>query len=312
MKLSIVVPCYNEEAVVRETARRLLDLADGWVSRGLIAAYEIIFVNDGSKDRTLALLKEMAKDNSHVKVISFSNNFGHQAALTAGLHNAGGDAAVTLDADLQDPPEVIEEMLEKHRQGFHIVYGVRRNRNEDSAFKRFTALGFYRLMRMMGVKVIVNHADFRLLSRSVLEEFKSFREVNRFLRGLIPLMGFAQATVEYDRDRRFAGSTKYPLRRMLSFALDGITSFSSVPLRMASVCGLVIFAVSLCLGVWVLAVRVAGDSVPGWASTVLPIYFLGGIQLMFFGILGEYLGKIYMEVKRRPLFIIQEKWNFES
>ena len=312
MKLSIVVPCYNEEAVVRETARRLLDLADRWVSGGLIAAYEIIFVNDGSKDRTLALLKEIASDNSHVKIISFSSNFGHQAALTAGLHNAGGDAAVTLDADLQDPPEVIEEMLEKHRQGFHIVYGVRRNRNEDSAFKRFTALGFYRLMRMMGVKVIVNHADFRLLSRSVLEEFKSFREVNRFLRGLIPLMGFAQATVEYDRDRRFAGSTKYPLRRMLSFALDGITSFSSVPLRMASVCGLVIFAVSLCLGVWVLAVRVAGDSVPGWASTVLPIYFLGGIQLMFFGILGEYLGKIYMEVKRRPLFIIQEKWNFES
>jgi len=160
-------------------------------------------------------------------------------------------------------------------------------------------------MRMMGVKVIVNHADFRLLSRSVLEEFKSFREVNRFLRGLIPLMGFAQATVEYDRDRRFAGSTKYPLRRMLSFALDGITSFSSVPLRMASVCGLVIFAVSLCLGVWVLAVRVAGESVPGWASTVLPIYFLGGVQLLSLGVIGEYLGKLYIEAKRRPRYIIE-------
>ncbi|NLI83710.1 MAG: glycosyltransferase family 2 protein [Deltaproteobacteria bacterium] len=312
MKLSIVVPCYNEESVIGETAGRLVRLADGWISTGLISDFEILFVDDGSKDNTLAILKDLARQNPHIKMISFSGNFGHQAALSAGLHHAGGDAAVSLDADLQDPPEVIEEMLEKYREGCQIVYGVRKERPDDTAFKKYTAHAFYRLMALMGVNIVYNHADFRLLSRPVLDELKRFREVNRFLRGIIPTMGFEHAMVYYDRDRRFAGQTKYPLRRMLSFAVEGITSFSSVPLRIAAFLGLFIFFMSLLLSGWALTVYYAGETVPGWASTVLPIYFLGGIQLMFFGILGEYIAKVYMEVKGRPLYIIREKYNLEN
>lgn len=312
LKLSIVIPCYNEEQVIEETNRRLQQLLEGWIRNALITHYEIVYVNDGSRDSTLKKLKELANRNQNIKIISFSNNFGHQAALTAGLYHASGDAVVSLDADLQDPPEVIEEMIQAYRSGSEIVYGVRKERNKDTFFKRSTALAFYKLMLFMGVNCIYNHADFRLLSQRVLREFKKYEEINRFIRGMVPLMGFNWSTVEYDREKRYAGDTKYPLKKMISFAIEGITSFSSVPLRIASVLGFMIFIGTLLLSIWVLIVTLGHASVPGWASTVLPVYFLGGIQLIFFGILGEYIGKIYMEVKKRPLFIIKEKFNFED
>ncbi|GKT09360.1 glycosyltransferase family 2 protein [Desulforhabdus sp. TSK] len=312
LKLSIVIPCYNEEQVIEETNRRLQQLLEGWIRTALITHYEIIYVNDGSRDSTLKKLKELANRNQNIKIISFSNNFGHQAALTAGLYHATGDAAVSLDADLQDPPEVIEEMIQAYRSGSEIVYGVRKERKTDTFFKRATALAFYKLMLFMGVNCFYNHGDCRLLSQRVLREFKKYEEINRFIRGIIPLMGFNYSIVEYDREKRYAGETKYPLRKMISLAIEGITSFSSVPLRIASLLGFMIFIGTLLLSIWVLIVTLGHASVPGWASTVLPVYFLGGIQLIFFGILGEYIGKIYMEVKKRPLFIIKEKFNFED
>lgn len=312
MKLSIVIPCYNEEKVLQETSSRLITLISSWITRALINDYEIIYINDGSQDNTLTILKQLAANNKNIKVISFSGNFGHQAALTAGLHYASGDATVSMDADLQDPPEVIEEMLDKFHEGFDIVYGVRSTRGRDSYFKKLTAKGFYRLMKLIGVPLIYEHADFRLLSARAITEFKKYTEVNRFLRGIIPLMRFNNCVVEYERKERFAGHTKYPLKKMLIFAIEGITSLSLVPLRIASFIGLIMFLVSLLLSVWAFSVKIKGMALPGWASTVLPIYLLGGIQLMFLGIMGEYIGKIYLEVKKRPLFIIKETYNLES
>jgi len=312
VKLSIVIPCYNEEKVLQETSSRLITLISSWITRALINDYEIIYINDGSQDNTLTILKQLAANNKNIKVISFSGNFGHQAALTAGLHYASGDATVSMDADLQDPPEVIEEMLDKFHEGFDIVYGVRSTRGRDSYFKKLTAKGFYRLMKLIGVPLIYEHADFRLLSARAITEFKKYTEVNRFLRGIIPLMRFNNCVVEYERKERFAGHTKYPLKKMLIFAIEGITSLSLVPLRIASFIGLIMFLVSLLLSVWAFSVKIKGMALPGWASTVLPIYLLGGIQLMFLGIMGEYIGKIYLEVKKRPLFIIKETYNLES
>ncbi len=312
LKLSIVIPCFNEELVIDETSRRLLQLLETWVQDDFITHYEIVYVNDGSRDSTLKKLRELADRNENIKVISFSNNFGHQAALTAGLYHASGDAVVSLDADLQDPPEVIEQMIQAYKSGSEIVYGVRRDRKEDTFLKRFTALTFYKLMKYMGVNCVYNHADFRLLSKKVLREFKRYEEINRFIRGMIPLLGFSHSIVEYDRENRYAGETKYPLKKMFAFAIEGITSFSNVPLRIASLLGFVIFFCTLLLSIWALVVKLSKASVPGWASTVLPVYFLGGIQLIFFGVLGEYIGKIYMEVKKRPLFIIKEKYNIED
>jgi len=312
VKLSIVIPCYNEEKVLQETSSRLITLISSWITRALINDYEIIYINDGSQDNTLTILKQLAANNKNIKVISFSGNFGHQAALTAGLHYASGDATVSMDADLQDPPEVIEEMLDKFHEGFDIVYGVRSTRGRDNYFKKLTAKGFYRLMKLIGVPLIYEHADFRLLSARAITEFKKYTEVNRFLRGIIPLMRFNNCVVEYERKERFAGHTKYPLKKMLIFAIEGITSLSLVPLRIASFIGLIMFLVSLLLSVWAFSVKIKGMALPGWASTVLPIYLLGGIQLMFLGIMGEYIGKIYLEVKKRPLFIIKETYNLES
>ena len=311
--LSIIIPCYNEENVVRKTVDHLLCLIRQWLSEDLFKSYEIIFVDDGSKDNTLSILKELSRENHHLKIIAFSKNFGHQAALTAGLLHAAGDAAVTIDADLQDPPGVIKEMIEKYKKGCQIVYGVRRERHGDTFFKKYSALIFYKIMIFMGVNLVYNHADFRLLSRTVLDQFNRFQEVNRFIRGMIPMMGFDQAIVQYDRDKRHAGYSKYPTKKMISFAVEGITSFSSVPLRIAAALGFTIFSGTTLFILWAFWERLAGNTIPGWASTVLPIYFLGGIQLMFFGIIGEYIGKIYMEVKKRPLFFIKEKYNlYES
>lgn len=312
MKLTVVVPCYNEELVIKETNIRLCTLCKRFSEKGLIDDYEIIYVDDGSRDDTLSLLKALAGKNKRVKIVCFSGNFGHQSALTAGLHHSTGDAAVSMDADLQDPPEVIEEMLYRFGKGYEIIYGVRKKRGKDTLFKRTTARFFYKSMSVMGVKLVYDHADFRLLSRAVLDEFKNYTEVNRFLRGIFPMMGFRQCTVEYERDRRFAGRSKYSISRMLSFAAEGVTSFTYFPLRMASFFGLVTSFAAVILTVWAIAMKIAGNALPGWASTVLPIYFFAGIQLVFLGIAGEYIGKVYMEVKRRPLFIIKEKFNMDD
>jgi len=309
--LSIVIPCYNEEDVIIETNKILSKLTEIWIDKKILSSYEVIYVNDGSKDNTLNILKNIAYKNQNIKIISLSNNFGHQAALTAGLHHASGDVIVTLDADLQDPPEVIENMIEKYREGYEIVYGVRKERQEDSFFKRVTAHSFYKLMKWMGVNFVYNHADFRLISNDVLREFKGYGEINRFIRGMFPMLGFHPTMVEYNRVKRFAGETKYPFKKMLAFAIEGITSFSPLPLRLASFLGLTLFLGTLILMLWAMITRLSGHAIPGWASIVLPLYFLGGIQLIFFGIMGEYIAKIYMEVKRRPLYIIKEKFNFE-
>jgi len=312
MKLSIVIPCFNEEEGIEQTNNTLLKLITAWVRIKLIDEYEIIYVDDGSEDNTLTILRTFTLENENIKVISFSSNFGHQAALTAGLQHAAGDAVVSLDADLQDPPDVIETMLHKFEEGFEIVFGVRKKREKDSLFKRLTAQFFYSLMKSMGVNLVYDHADFRLLSKRVVTEFNRYTEVNRFIRGIIPMMGFNHCTVEYERKERFAGITKYPLKKMLSFAIEGIISFSFFPLRIAALMGFGIFSFSLILSLWALIIKLSNKAVAGWTSTVLPIYFLGGIQLMFLGVLGEYIGKIYLEVKRRPLFIIKDKYNCED
>jgi glycosyltransferase involved in cell wall biosynthesis len=312
VKLSLIIPCYNEEETIQETNSRVVTLVSGWAENKLISGYEIIYVNDGSKDNTLPVLRRLAAGNKNIRVLSFSGNFGHQAALTAGFQCASGDAMVSMDADLQDPPEIIKKMLEKFNEGFEIVYGVRKKRMKDSLFKRLTARGFYKMMILLGVNIVDEHADFRLLSRNVVDALNRYTEVNRFIRGIIPLMGFEHCVVEYEREERFAGKTKYPFKKMLLFAVEGITSFSLVPLRIASLVGLAIFLVTLLLSLWAFTIGIVGIALPGWTSTVLPIYFLGGLQLMFFGIIGEYIGKIYLEVKRRPLFIVKEKCNFED
>lgn len=309
MKLSIVIPLFNEEAVIAATHARVLRLVREFLDHNLIGDYEIIFVDDGSRDNSLKILRTLAEESGKVKVLSFSRNFGHQPALVAGLLHSSGEAVVSLDADLQDPPELIREMLEKYRGGNDIVYAVRKARQKDTFFKRMTAGCFYRLMRIMGADIVYDHADYRLISRRVVEAFRSFREVNLFLRGIFPYLGFPDAIVYFERPEREAGETKYSLRRMMSFAWEGITSFSNVPLRIASFTGFSISTLSVCLTIWAFYSKYAGKTIPGWASTVIPLLLIGGLNIFFLGIIGEYIGKIYLEVKRRPRFIIKEKHN---
>jgi len=309
MQLSIVVPCYNEEEVLAESSKQLLALLEKLVEKKEIdESSSIYFVDDGSKDRTWEIISKLSQDNTQIKGIKLSRNKGHQNALIAGLYSAKGDALVSIDADLQDDVSVIEQMVEKFKDGSDVVYGVRSKRDNDSWFKRFSAEGFYKLMALMGVDIVFNHADYRLMSRRVVEHLKSYEEVNLFLRAMVPLIGFNSDVVEYERSERFAGESKYPLRKMLSFAWDGITSFSVTPLRLISLIGATIFVISLFISIWALGVKIFGSSaVPGWASTVLPIYFIGGIQLLSLGVIGEYVGKIYSETKKRPKFIIEKE-----
>lgn len=306
MKLSIVMPCWNEEEVVSFTAQTVCELAGQWVAKGLIDDYECLFVDDGSTDGTRALLASAAAGNPHIRVVHLSRNFGHQAAMLAGLHTADGDAVVTLDVDLQDPPEVIERMLEKVREGNDVVFGVRQSRQTDTFVKRVTARGCYRLMRALGVPALYDHADFRMATRRAVEALKQFREVNVFLRGIFPSLGFRTCVVTYDRAKRHAGTAKYTYRKLLGLAMQGVTSFSPVPLRLAFWLGAMVFVASLGMSGWVLASKLMGERVAGWASIALPLYLLGGIQMMLIGILGEYVGRIYMEIKHRPPYIIQE------
>jgi polyisoprenyl-phosphate glycosyltransferase len=307
-RLAVVVPCYDEEEVLPKTAERLTLLLERLRKAGRIATdSRIVFIDDGSRDGTWPLIERLSREDGRIGGIKLSRNRGHQNALLAGLYTAEGDVLVSVDADLQDDIEIIEEMLQQHAQGAQVVYGVRDNRASDGVFKRASALGFYRLIRALGVESVYNHADFRLLSRRAVEALKDFREVNLFLRGIVPLIGFRSSIVYYTRSERVAGVSKYPLRKMLGLALDAVTSFSVVPLRMISALGILVFLFSAGMGFWTLWVKLFTDrAVPGWTSTLLPIYVLGGLQILCVGILGEYLGKVYQETKRRPRYIIEK------
>ncbi|MBN1158605.1 MAG: glycosyltransferase family 2 protein [Bacteroidales bacterium] len=308
--LGIIVPCYNEEEIIGQNLAILHHFLVQNIHDQLLSDKSyIVVVDDHSKDRSWAIIKKIVTEHKRVKAIRLAANKGHQYALLAGLceFSAMSDCLVSVDADLQDDIGVIPEMIRKFGQGNEIVYGVRSRRSHDSMFKRISAMAFYRLLNLLGVNVLFDHADFRLTSRRVNEELKNFQEVNLFLRGIFPLMGFNTAVVYYQRKERKAGKTKYPLRRMISLALDGITSFSIVPLRIITFIGFAVFIICLVLMVYALLAYLNGRTVAGWFSTVLPFYFLGGIQILCIGILGEYLGKIYREVKRRPRFIIEER-----
>ena len=306
--IGIVVPCYNEEEVLPETASRLGALLDRLMAAGSVSrASCVYFVDDGSRDGTWPLIERLHEANPALRGIKLSRNRGHQNALLAGLLTAEGDALVSVDADLQDDLGIIEGMVDRFRSGTDIVFGVRDVRRTDTWFKRSSAAGFYALMSWLGADPIRNHADFRLMSRRSIEALREFREVNLFLRGLVPLIGFRSAVLYYERTSRFAGESKYPFRRMLAFALEGITSFSVVPLRMITYLGFAIFVLTMAMTGWVLWSRLfTTNAIPGWASTVLPMYFLGGIQVFCIGMLGEYLGKIYREVKSRPRYFIEQ------
>jgi glycosyltransferase involved in cell wall biosynthesis len=307
-RLGIVVPCYNEEEVLPETVKRLSDLLDRMVLAGQVQkSSRIYFVDDGSKDRTWAMVEELSQMNTYVAGIKLSRNRGHQNALLAGLFTAEGDVLVSVDADLQDDIEVIAEMVTHFASGVDIVYGVRDDRSRDSFFKRASALGFYRLMSKLGAESVYNHADFRLMSRRAVEALMQFREVNLFLRGMVPLVGFKSVVVKYNRSVRFAGVSKYPLRKMIALALDAVTSFSVIPLRLITLVGFSVFVLSCFVVLWTLWIRfLTARAVPGWASTTLPIYLLGGIQILCVGVIGEYLGKLYQEAKSRPRYIIEK------
>jgi len=308
VRLAIVVPCYNEEEVLPETNRRLLSLLTRLQEERLITADSAVhYVDDGSRDRTWAVIEEMAAADPRAHGIKLSRNRGHQPALIAGLLTVEGDALVSIDADLQDDVSVIEAMVREFIGGAEVVYGVRDSRATDSGFKRNTALMYYGLMRRMGVDLVHNHADFRLMGRRAVEALREYGEVNLFLRGIVPMIGYRAATVTYDRAERFAGESKYPLRKMLAFAVEGITSLSVVPLRLITLLGFAVSAFSFAMILFVIyGTLVLKAAIPGWASSVVPIYFLGGIQLLSIGILGEYVAKIYLETKRRPRYFIDK------
>ncbi len=308
-KYSIVVPIFNEEEIIPEMHRRMSAMLDG-----LDGPSELILVNDGSRDRSLEIMKELAARDPRLKVISFSRNFGHQMAITAGIDHAAGDAVVVIDADLQDPPEVIPELIKKWKEGYELIYAVRSERKGETFFKKFTASFFYRLIAgLTELKIPADSGDFRLMDRKVVEAMKQVREHHRFMRGLSVWVGFKQIGVTYVRQERFAGVTKYPLKKMVRFATDGITSFSYVPLQLATSFGFVFAGLALVAIPVVAVLRAFGnDFFTGQATTLLSVLLLGGVQLIFLGIIGEYLGRIYDEVKKRPLYIISEKIGFTA
>lgn len=308
--LYLVVPCYNEEEVLIETSKRLLGKINKMINEEKISKKsKILFVNDGSKDKTWDMIEELYNKNSIFSGVNLSRNRGHQNALLAGLMVAKeyADMVISLDADLQDDIDVIEKFVEEYYSGSDIVYGVRSSRKTDTFFKRTTALGFYKFMDKLGVNVVYNHADYRLMSKRALEALAEFKEVNLFLRGIVPLIGYKYSIVEYERHERFAGESKYPLKKMLAFAVDGITSFSVKPIRLISVLGFSIFFISLIALIYSLVVKFLGKTEVGWTSIVISIWMLGGIQLLSLGVIGEYIGKIYNETKARPRYIIKDK-----
>lgn len=311
-KLMVVIPCYNEEEVLPETSKRLVKKMASLTEKGLITPdSRVLLVNDGSRDRTWELITQLHKENPLFEGVKLSRNRGHQNALLAGLMTARGrcDISISMDADLQDDMDAMDRFIEKYNEGCDVVYGVRNKRETDTFFKRETALMFYRLMKGLGVDITFNHADYRLMSNRALEALSQFEEVNLFLRGLAPLVGFQSDVVYYDRSERFAGESKYPLKKMLAFAIDGITSFSVKPLRLITTAGLLVFVISLFMLLYALIRWIIGATVPGWASMQGSIWLIGGIQLLSLGVIGEYVGKIYNETKRRPRFIIERYLN---
>lgn len=308
MKVSVIIPCYNEEEVIEKTYEEVKNVM---ISNGY--EYEIVFVNDGSKDRTLDILREISQKDENVVVVSFSRNFGHQPAVSAGIKHCSGDVAIIIDADLQDPPQLIPEMIKIHlEQGANVVYGVRKERKGESFFKKFTAKMFYRLLNLLSdVKFPLDTGDFRLIDKKVIEEFKKLKERDKYIRGLISWMGFKQVPIYYDRNPRFAGETKYPLRKMIKFALTGIFYFSDKPLKMVTTLGFLTTIIGLGLILYVIIQKLVNPSqvISGWASTMITIIFLGGIQLITLGVIGKYIGNIFDEVKERPEYIVEEIIN---
>lgn len=307
--LYLVIPCYNEEEVLPETTRRLTAKLEGLIQQGQIdPRSKIVYVNDGSKDGTWPLIARLHRENPLVNGINLSRNRGHQNALLAGLMTVKdqADMVISMDADLQDDIDAIDRFIAKYYDGCDVVYGVRSARQTDSWFKRTTAQGFYKLMKFFGVDIVYNHADYRLMSRRALNELEHYEEVNLFLRGLVPLIGFRSDVVPYERHERFAGESKYPLKKMISFALDGITSFSIKPIRFITGLGVCIFVISLLMLLYFLIVHWTGHTVAGWTSIMVSVWAIGGLQLLAIGIIGEYIGKTYMETKKRPRFIIEE------
>ncbi|WHY85235.1 glycosyltransferase family 2 protein [Neobacillus novalis] len=305
--LTIVVPCYNEEEVLPETISQLQQLLKELINDTLVSKHsKILFVDDGSKDRTWELIYKEGLRNEYVRGLKLAGNVGHQNALLAGLFAAKelSDCVVSIDADLQDDIQVIREFILKFRDGCEIVYGVRKGRAADTFFKRSTAQGFYKMMKNLGVNLVYNHADFRLMSKRAVQELAKFNEVNLFLRGIVPLLGFRSDVVYYDRLERQAGQTKYPLKKMLAFAFDGITSFSVSPIRFVLVIGLVSFIMSLVFGGYFLTLKFLGNTETGWTSLITSIWLIGGLQLIAIGLIGEYVGKIYKETKQRPKYIV--------
>jgi glycosyltransferase involved in cell wall biosynthesis len=304
-----VIPCYNEEDVLRETAKRLSVKMGRLVSDGFISKdSRILFVDDGSKDSTWSIIEELHREESNIFGLKLSRNRGHQNALLAGLMTVKdhADAIISMDADLQDDVDAIDSFVEQYKKGFDVVYGVRKNRKSDTVFKRMTAQAFYKLMNLMGAEVIYNHADFRLMSRKAVEALSDYQETNLFLRGIVPMIGFRSTSVLYDRKERFAGQTKYPFRKMLSFASEGILSFSVKPIKMITSLGFLVFLVSIGMLIYFLYSYSTGKAVEGWTTIVISTWAIGGLQLLAIGVIGEYIGKIYLESKKRPRYTIEQ------
>lgn len=310
--LYLVVPCYNEQEVLRETAKRLTAKLSGMISNNIVSAdSKIVFVNDGSKDKTWEIIDSLHSENDIILGVKLSRNCGHQNALLAGLMTAKeyADMVISLDADLQDDVDAIDRFVDEYYKGSDVVYGVRSSRKKDTFFKRTTAVGFYKFMKGLGVDVVENHADYRLMSKRALNGLAEFDEVNLFLRGIVPLIGYKSSVVTYERAERFAGESKYPLKKMLAFAFDGITSFSIKPIRIITWIGIFIFVISIITLGYSLYMKLAGHTVSGWTSIVGSIWMIGGIQLLSLGVIGEYIGKIYKEVKARPRYFIEKFLN---
>lgn len=313
--LYLAVPCYNEEEVLQDTTIKLLKKYNQLIKNGKISdKSRIVYIDDGSKDKTWEIITELHKASPLISGLKMSRNRGHQNTLYGGLMTLKeyADVVISIDADLQDDINSIDEMLEKYEEGCDIVYGVRRKRDTDTFFKRFTAEGFYKILKAMGGEVIFNHADFRLMSKRALDAFADFGEVNLFLRGMVPMVGFKSATVEYDRFERTAGESKYPLTKMLALAWEGITSLSVKPIRMIMWLGIIIFIIAILFGIYSLITYFCGFTVAGWTSSFISIWALGGLQLFAIGVIGEYLGKVYLETKHRPRYIVEKFINDEK
>lgn len=312
--LYVVIPCYKEEEVLPETSKRLKEKIETLIAENIISPKSrVMFVNDGSKDKTWDIICDLHKENKLFSGVNLSRNKGHQNALLAGLMTAVNfaDMIISMDADLQDDINAMDDMIKEYYNGNDVVYGVRSSRKKDTFFKRFTAEGFYKFMKTLGVDIVFNHADYRLMSKRAVEGLSQFKEVNLFLRGIVPQIGYKWTTVEYERAERFAGESKYPFKKMLSFAFDGITSFSIKPIRMVFNVGLIVFLISIIMLIWALVAKISNSSNAGWSSLMGSIWLIGGIQLLSLGIIGEYIGKIYSETKSRPRYIIESVLNDE-